>query len=143
MRIAVLVALTVAVVVAVVVGLALWRRPPRNGSLTLVLAALTIVVAVSIATLPLLIDDGGASGAAVAIVPPVVVTGLAALVAWRWQTAGLVVTWLATILMGAYVLVFSLGLGLFYAPAALLLLAAALTGSARAAGLTRNAGQPV
>ncbi|MFD0970075.1 hypothetical protein [Plantactinospora endophytica] len=143
MRTTTLIALTLAVLLAVVIGLALWRRPLRNGTLTLLLAALTAAVAVSIATLPLLLDDGGASGAAVAIVPPVTITGIAAAVAWRWQTAGLVVTWLATMLMGLYVLVFSLGLGLFYVPAALLLFAAALTGSARAAGLSRSARQPV
>lgn len=132
------VVLAAAVLITVVVGL-LWRRPPRNAGRVLSLLAVASAVVVSVGALPLALDDAGPSGAAVTVAPPVLITGVAAAVSWLSRAPGIVAAWLAAVLMIAYVLVFGLGLGLFYAPTALLALASAIVGSARPAGATDRA----
>jgi len=93
------------------------------------LAAVAVAVGTSLAMLPLLIaDQAGVVGIGVVVLPPVMLTLIAAAAPLLGRSAAeTVVTWIVTALMFIYVVVYGLGVGFFYIPAALVLLAVALT----------------
>jgi hypothetical protein len=121
-----------AAVVAIIalVPIALWSRRGRSDpGRALVLLALVSAVVVGIAAWPVLIDDDGVAGALLSSVPPLVIT-LAAVAANRLHRAVAIgVAWIAAVLMLAFVVVFSLGVGYAYAPTALMMLASAIVQS--------------
>jgi hypothetical protein len=131
---------SVSLVIAAAVALALspkWRRSSASMSRLLRLTAVGAAIVTGLAVLPLLIDDqAGAAGIAIVIAPPAVLTLLGAVAPLlRPPAAEVAVTWTVTVLMFAYVIVYGLGVGMFYLPTALVLLGAAVIGS-------RTAGQP-
>lgn len=130
MGVLLIVAVALAALLAVVLALSpRWRQSTPRISRVLRLTAVALTVGISLAVLPMLIaDQNGAAGIAVIVLPPVVVTLIAAAAPLLdHPVAAAVVTWIMTGLMFAYVIVYGLGVGFFYAPAALLLLVAALT----------------
>jgi hypothetical protein len=115
----------------------LWRRSAPRTSQALLLAAVLVAVATDLAVLPVLnADEVGAAGTAATLIPPVVLTlvGAAALLLGR-SVAAVVVIWTVAALMLAFVVVYGLGVGLLYAPTALLLLAGAIARTAGQAAL--------
>jgi hypothetical protein len=130
----VLLVVSVAVVVALAVALGLsprWRRSAPRTSRVLRLVAVAVAVGTSLAVLPLVIaDQAGTVGIAVTVLPPVVLTLIAtAAPLLNRSVTEAIVTWIVTALMFAYVVVYGLGVGLLYTPAALVLLVVALTRS--------------
>jgi hypothetical protein len=93
------------------------------------LTAVAVAVGTGLALLPLLIaDQTGTVGIALIVLPPVVLTLIAAAAPLPGHsTAETIVTWIVTALMFTYVIVYGLGVGLFYIPAALMLLVVAIT----------------
>ena len=92
------------------------------------LTVLGVAILTSLVVLPLLIADrAGAVGIALVAGPPVLLTLIAAAAPLLGRRAEAVVTWVVTVLLFAYVVVYGLGVGLFYFPAALLMLGVALT----------------
>ena len=133
---------TVVLVAAIFIGAG---RPRRNGTRDariLLLAAVAVAVVIGAVLLAPVIDDSG-TGFAVAVTAGPVMVAAAPAVALHWsRPAALVALWLAVPVLFAFVVVFALGgIGLFYLPVALLVLAAAvvLTGS-RVPGRSRGAG---
>jgi hypothetical protein len=109
-----------------------WRRGPRRPGRTLSLVAVGSAVVISAALLPVLLDDGGVGDVAVTIVPPLALATLVAVFSWWSRTAGVVAGWVASVLMLAYMIIYGLGLGMYYAPTTLLILSAAIAGAAPA-----------
>lgn len=123
-------AAAIVVVLAAMLGLSpRWRRSaPRIGQM-LRLTALGVAILTSLAVLPLLIADRtGAVGIALVAGPPVLLALIAAAAPLLGRTAEAIVTWVITVLLFAYVIVYGLGVGLFYLPVALLMFGVALTG---------------
>jgi len=130
----------VALIAALAMVLALsprWRRNSPRTSRVLRLVAVALAVGTGLALLPLLIaDQTGTVGIAVVVLPPVVLTLIAAAAPQLAHSAAeAIVTWIVTVLMFAYVVVYGLGVGFYYTPAAIVLLVVALT-------RTRTTGQP-
>jgi hypothetical protein len=125
-----IVALALATVLATMLALsARWRRnTPRIGR-ALRLAAVAVTIGTNLAVLPLLISDqAGTVGIAIVTLPPMVLTLAAAAAPLLGRSAAeAIVTWIVSALMFVYVIVYGLGVGLFYLPAALLVLVTALT----------------
>lgn len=122
-------ATALAVTLAAVLALSpKWRQSaPRTGR-PLRLAAAGVAIGTSLAVLPLLISDRtGTVGIALIPGPPVLLTLAAAAAPLLGHLAEAIVTWAMTVLLFAYIIVYGLGVGLFYLPAGLLMLAVALT----------------
>jgi len=139
---------SVLLVVAAAVALAVsprWRRSSAFIARLLRLTAVGAATVTGLAVLPLLIDDrAGATGIAIVLAPPAVLTLLgAAAPLLRPAAVEAAVTWTVTVLMFAYVIVYGLGVGMFYLPTALVLLGAAVTGSRRVSQPEPSPGTPV
>jgi hypothetical protein len=129
MGFALLLAASISVVLAM---LAVDRRggsAARRARTITRVSALVAAAGGAVIAWPLLRQDGTSLGFnAVALGVPLVAAAVATLPGRGWAVVA--ATWLAAAVLVAYVVVFGLGIGLYFAPAALLLLAAAATRSA-------------
>jgi hypothetical protein len=99
------------------------ERPIRM----LALAALGSTLVIGLSAIPTLIEDrGGIVGILATVVPPIVIAGMAVLLLQVLTgTARAVSAWVAAALMVVFILVYGLGLGFYYWPSAMLMVATA------------------
>ena len=119
----------VAVLVVCVVTIAAGRDSggtPTNASRGAALAGLVAAVLAAVPVFLLAWDDSGLGFALAVTGLPVVLAAAGSLASRSRRASGVLGGWLCLLLLFAYVLVFGLGVGLFFAPSALLLLASML-----------------
>ena len=97
-------------------------RAPTRASRAVAVAALVVAVFTSFPVFFVARDDSGLGFALAVSSFPVVVTAAATVASWRTGTPAVVVGWLCSLVLVAYVVVFGLGVGLLSAPPAVLLL---------------------
>lgn len=113
-------------------------RRRKQGSRAVATAGLIASVSASVALFPGTQAEEGRIFALVVLGFPVVIAAGAAAAAGADGTSATAAGWGASLVLCAYVLVFGLGLGLFFAPSALLLVTSMLLGGEAAArGLSR------
>jgi hypothetical protein len=118
--------------VVVVVGLTLlgsspgWQERIASTARWLVIAAFAVTLVTALAMLPLAFGDEGGPQLVAWLAVPVVATGVALFAPFR-ERAKVIALWVAAFVVCAFVVVTGLSIGLFFGPAALLAVGAAVT----------------